>query len=157
MKRLFILCAVAFFLLISPFFVHAQNVTPGAQPSEKYVSDGSEQVAQFLSDITINKDGSIGVNEKITYDFGSAYKHGIYRNIPLLKTNSGGKKFVLTPTHISVTDENGKSYRYSDLSTDTEISLKIGDPNKTITGVHIYNIQYEVRGALTYFSDHDEL
>ena len=35
--------------------------------------------------------------------------------------------------------------------------IKIGDPNRTITGVHTYTITYRVRGALNPFADHDEL
>ena len=35
--------------------------------------------------------------------------------------------------------------------------MRIGDPNRTITGVHTYDISYTVKGALLPFADHDEL
>ena len=35
--------------------------------------------------------------------------------------------------------------------------IKIGDPDRTITGEHTYDIVYRVRGAMNAFADHDEL
>lgn len=116
-----------------------------------------EKINQFRSDITINKDGSIVVSETIDYDFGSEHRHGIYRNIPYLKTNKQRKKFLLNLTVDSVKDENGVKYKYSTSRLDGNLRIKIGDPDMTITGAHIYIIDYKVGGVLTYFSDHDEL
>ena len=58
---------------------------------------------------------------------------------------------------MSVLDEKGNWYKYEVIGSDDQLKFKIGDPNKTITGVHTYIISYKVSGALTYFSDHDEL
>ncbi|NDK09182.1 DUF2207 domain-containing protein [Candidatus Gracilibacteria bacterium] len=117
----------------------------------------AEEIKSFQSDIKINKDGTIDVKETITYDFGDLYRHGIYRNIPYIKTNQDGKKLQLDFSSFSVTDENNLSYRYSRSTINNNIQLKIGDSNMTVTGVHSYVISYRVGGALTYFSDHDEL
>src|SRR5205823_8408713 len=38
-----------------------------------------------------------------------------------------------------------------------DLDLKIGDPNRTISGAHSYTIVYQVEGALNGFGDHDEL
>ncbi len=116
----------------------------------------AEQIQNFDSTITINKDATIVVSEKIVYDFGDLEKHGIYREIPSIKTNAAGKKFKLEYSNFSVVDELGKTYQFSKTSSDEIVRLKIGDPNRTITGVHTYIISYKVAGALTYFSDHDE-
>lgn len=127
------------FLLISPTVVRA------------------EKINDFQTDIKINKSGVINVTEKITYDFETAYRHGIYRYIPTVWKNSEGKKFKLDHKNITITDENRVSYNFSTSNTGENIKFQIGDANKTITGVHIYVIKYEVDGAITYFSDHDEL
>lgn len=124
-------------------------------PQISHVS--AEQIQNFDSNITINKDGAINVDEKIIYDFGDLYRHGIYREIPFIKTNKEGKKFEIEFKNISVTDENGKNYRFTKTKNEEILRLKIGDPDRTITGVHTYIISYQVAGALTYFSDHDEL
>lgn len=115
-----------------------------------------EHISDFQSEYTINSNGSVSVIETITYDFGWLEKHGIYRTIPFTKTNKQGKKFRLEFTNISVTDERGEPYSFSRSTQSDNIKLKIGDADRTITGVHTYVINYTVSGALTYFSDHDE-
>lgn len=117
----------------------------------------AEEINSFNENIKINKDGTINVVEKIDYIFGQVYKHGIYRDIPYTKTNQEGKKFKLSISNISVTDENNQPYIYSQTNENNSLHLKIGDPNNVIDGEHTYVISYTIAGALTYFSDHDEL
>ena len=117
----------------------------------------AEEIKNFKSVININKDGTIDVQETIAYDFGELDRHGIFRTIPYITTNKSGKKFVLGFNDISVTDERGKNDQYSQSKIGENFQLKIGDPDRTITGLHNYIINYRVSGALTYFSDHDEL
>jgi len=126
-------------LLLSPFEVNAQ-----------------EKIENFSVKIQIEKSGKISVTERIEYDFGSAYKHGIYRDIPLIKENLEGKKFKMGIDDISVKNDLGQKQQ-TQITRGDEISLKIGNPNKTITGTHIYIINYTVSGALTYFDTYDEL
>ena len=117
----------------------------------------AEEIKNFNVDIVINKDGTFDVKETIVYDFGPYLRHGIYREIPFIKTNKEGKKFKLDFYNFSIFDENQRPYRFQKILADEKIRLKIGDPQKTISGVHTYIISYKVSGALTYFSDHDEL
>ena len=117
-----------------------------------------EHIKSFDSNITINKDGTIDVKETIVYNFDTLQKHGIYREIPFIKTNEDGKKFELKLSNFSVVDDNGNSYKFVKSWVNEKIvSLKIGDADRLITGIHIYIISYQVAGALTYYSDHDEL
>jgi len=116
-----------------------------------------ESVKNLEVQIAINQDGSINVEEKIQYDFENLKRHGIYRKIPVYKINQKGKKFWLKFTNFSVVDEKNNSYPFAKKENDDFINLKIGDPYKTISGIHTYVIRYKVAGALTYFSDHDEL
>ena len=117
-----------------------------------------EHIKSFDSNITINKDGTIDVKETIIYNFDTLQKHGIYREIPFIKTNEDGKKFELKLSNFSVVDDNGNSYKFVKSWVNEKIvSLKIGDADRLITGIHIYIISYQVAGALTYYSDHDEL
>ncbi|MFH0979425.1 MAG: DUF2207 domain-containing protein [Candidatus Roizmanbacteria bacterium] len=118
----------------------------------------AEEIKSFQSDIKINKDGTIDVKETITYDFGDLSKHGIYREIPFIKTNQDGKKFELKFNNFFVVDDFGIPYEFVKSSVNEKYTrLKIGDADRLITGVHKYIISYRVSGALTYFSDHDEL
>src|SRR3989344_518260 len=116
-----------------------------------------EQINNFKTNIVINNDGTIDVEEIILYDFDSSDRHGIYREIPYTTKNKEGKKFKLEIRNYSVTDETGKKYNFETSVEDEKVRIKIGDVNKTVTGVHTYVINYKVAGALTYFSDYDEL
>lgn len=117
-----------------------------------------EHIKSFDSNITINKDGTIDVKETIVYNFDTLQKHGIYREIPFIKTNQDGKKFKLEFDNFSVVDEKGNGYQFSTSHiNEKNIRLKIGDADKLITGIHTYIISYKVSGTLTYYSDHDEL
>lgn len=116
----------------------------------------AEEITSFSVRADIQKNGKVIIKEIIVYDFGTEEKHGIYRNIPLIKTNKENKKLRMDVKLISVTDETGGSYSFTKIEKD-ELNLKIGNANRLITGSHTYILTYEVSGALTYFSDHDEL
>lgn len=134
------------FLLISalilPFWVSAQ---------------GYERIVSFDTAIQLQKDGRIQVAETIRYDFGTEQRHGIFRTIPYVITNPDGKRYQMDFDVQSVTNEQGTPYRYQESDENLALELKIGDPDKTITGINTYVITYSVAGAMRYFSDHDEL
>jgi len=117
----------------------------------------AEVIRGYDAQITIQKEGTIQVREKIDYDFGYDYKHGIYRDIPYIKKNSDGKEYELTVQVHSIKDEAGNAYTYKQSWVNNKLNIKIGDADRTITGLHTYIIDYTVSGALTYYSDHDEL
>ncbi|MCR4326338.1 MAG: DUF2207 domain-containing protein, partial [Candidatus Roizmanbacteria bacterium] len=105
----------------------------------------AEQINSFDADITVNRDGTITVNEVILYDFGALERHGILRTIPYLKTNTQGKQYKLDLQVQGVYDEPGVAYRYTTSRENNQLQIKIGDPNRTVTGVHTYVITYRVK------------
>lgn len=116
-----------------------------------------EQIQNFTSRITISKDGTIDVEETILYDFADQKRHGIIREIPKTKFNREGKEFILNFKLLSVTEANGRSLTFRNESTKKNFIVRIGDADIYVTGQQSYVIHYRVEGALTYFSDHDEL
>ena len=140
MKKHLSILTIFLLILLFPTFVSAEKIT------------------DYHAQISLQKNGKIQVVENIVYDFGNLDKHGIYREIPSLKTNKEGKKLQMNIAVQSVKDENEKPYTYKTSWLDGDIlQIKIGDANILITGEHTYLITYEVGGAITYFSDHDEL
>ena len=115
-----------------------------------------ERIDSFDATIKIREDAAIEVSEKIEYDFGVAQKHGIFRNIPV-KYQARGGNYNLRISDISVADEKGAAYKFTTSYPGDNIQIKIGDPNIEITGRHIYAINYTIKRAINYFSDHDEL
>ncbi len=145
-RAFFIIIFLFLFLLLTPLTY-----------SQQYAK--IEKINNFDTDITVNKDGTINVIEKIEYDFGQEYRHGIFRKINLFKKNQDGKKYLLDFNVESVSNSEGNSYKFTtneDRSKGFYI-IKIGDPDRTITSVNKYIISYKVSGAITYFSDRDEL
>lgn len=117
----------------------------------------AEEISSFNTIVNIQSSGVLHVDEQINYDFENISRHGIYRNIPFTKTNTQGKKYEMNISNISVVDPLDIPYTHSVATEGEEKKIKIGDNDKTISGKHEYHINYDVAGALTYFSDHDEL
>jgi len=108
----------------------------------------SEKIKSFDVEVNLNEDASYLVREKITYDFGSNHRHGIFRVIP-----TKGIRI----TKVRVFDEQNKPYKFQTTESRQLLKIKIGDPDKLITGVHVYNIEYKVEKGILFFEDHDEL
>ncbi len=130
--------------------------TPSATAQEISQLQG-EHIQVFNVTIEIQKDGRVAVTEEIQYDFDSEERHGIFRTIPTDKVNNDGKAYRMDVDNITVVDEDGDTYPFETSRENGEIKLKIGDPDKTITGRHTYIVRYTLAGALTYFSNADEL
>ncbi len=146
MKHIALWC-ITICLFFVPSRVWAQN---DASP---YAA--TEHIQAYDVSSTIASDGSVRVAERLEYVF-SEPKHGILRVIPYRKTNSNGKTYRMTIGDISVRDDKDFSLPYATSDNGQSLTLKIGDPNVKITGIQRYAISYTVRGALTYFPDHDE-
>ena len=116
----------------------------------------SESIKEYAVDITVNRDSSILVQEQITYDFGAEQRHGIFRTIPY-KYKARGGTFTLRISDVAVVNEKGEPYAFTSSRKGSDFELKIGDPDTTITGQHVYKISYTVNRAINYFPDHDEL
>ena len=113
-------------------------------------------IKSFQSTIHINPDSTIAVEEDIRVDFGSLQKHGIFRTIPIQYRYNDTQDRYYDIEVVNVSD--GKQPVPFDAYVDNfDEVIKIGDPNRTVTGAHRYVISYRVRGALNRFADHDEL
>lgn len=112
-----------------------------------------EQITRFDVVATINEDRRITVEETIEYDFGSQYRHGIYRYIPTGYDRNGGRYYLLLDL-VSVTQDGNKAV-YTKTKNPNETNLKIGEGDKTITGKHTYVIRYNINRALNDFPDED--
>jgi Predicted membrane protein (DUF2207) len=124
--------------------------TARAQPA-------GEQINSYDVGITIEPTGSILVVERFAYKFGSTPHHGVFRDIPVRAPFSERFDRVYPLDVMSVAASGGASAKYKLEKMGSTLRIRIGDPNRTVTGLHIYTVTYSVRGALNHFSDHDEL
>lgn len=100
------------------------------------VAGDTERVTRMWVGSALDADGGARIVEVIDYDFGYATKHGIFRTIPGLSSDS--------PVRVASTSApDGIAAKTPELvSGEPGINLKIGDPNVTITGRHRYKIDY---------------
>jgi uncharacterized membrane protein YgcG len=127
-----------------------------ASPGRASAQGSTERITGYDAQVTVRHDGSILVDEQITYDFGADQRHGIFRVIPVRFRYNGGYDRIYPVDVRSVWSDNPAG-QYSVDSTGSSVSIRIGNPDRTVTGAHRYMITYVVRGSLNAFADHDEL
>ncbi len=116
----------------------------------------AEVIHSFDTKITAHKNGEMDFTEIIDYDFEYASRHGIFRDIPLY-SKVGNLYRITKIKNIKVLRDNQKE-NFTTSYTNEEVSLKIGNADKEITGSHIYIISYTVENGIgSNFQDHDEI
>lgn len=84
-------------------------------------------------------------------------RHGIYREIPFRYADDLGES-ITTPMKVhSVTDSSGKKWGVKIENKGDVVHIRIGDPEKYVSGVQTYLIEYTVDNAVLFLNDHDEL
>lgn len=140
-------------------FVLALPATASSAPAQI----GGERIRDYTVDVQIEPTGTVRVHETIDYDFGVVPKHGIFRDVPVRfdyppKANHDR---VYPLDVVSVQASEGTPAQFTLESGDIDgiglRRIKIGDPDRTISGRHTYDITYTLRGVLNGFEDHDEL
>jgi uncharacterized membrane protein HdeD (DUF308 family) len=118
-------------------------------------ADG-ERITSYGVTLQVRPDGSMQVEETIAYDFGGNARHGIDRELDTESVYDGShhRRFPVSdvtassataPDDVAVTGGNART------------TIRIGDPDRTITGPHTYRISYTVAAVTTRYADHDEL
>lgn len=114
----------------------------------------AEVIKSFTSDIDLADEGSFVVTETILYDFEGVERHGIFRNINdshAQESTSWYKNRAIELELLSVTmDGSAASYVIEPYD---GLSVRIGDADTTISGVHEYIIKYKVDGAIAVYED----
>ncbi len=113
-----------------------------------------EAIRSFDTRIEVKVDGSVFVTETIEYQTALAVeRHGIYRDIR--KESSQGKEMGIEK--VVVSDEKGASIPFEKIDQGDTLRLKIGDPERTFTGIKTYVIKYQATHAVGYFDNFDEI
>lgn len=114
-------------------------------------------IESFYSQITVNQDSSVNVEETLEVNFASLAKHGIFREIPIVYRDNLGNRLNIRLKVKSVSDGKGSDLKYKITRRGNQLEIKIGDPDKTISGKQIYRLSYSVQKIITRFANHDEL
>jgi uncharacterized membrane protein YgcG len=90
-----------------------------------------ERITGLWAGAEVRADGGARIVEVIDYDFGVQQRHGIFRDVPGLAP--GDPVEVASPTAPDEVDRSGGS---------NQSRIRIGDPERTISGRHRYTIRY---------------
>jgi uncharacterized membrane protein YgcG len=107
----------------------------------------SERIGPYEVAAVVSPDGDLAITETITYHFGEGERRGIFRLIPMWSELPDGTRWMHPVTLESVSMDGG-SVPYETSQDGALFEVKIGDPDATITGAHVYEISYAVEGAL---------
>ncbi len=137
-------------LLLTSLLTLAALVVPAVAHAD--VNDFT--VTSFKADETLSRadpQGELRIVEQINVTFTDS-NHGILRAIPDRYKNHSSQIKIN-----KITSDSGAPTRYSTYTSNDNLVLKIGDPNKTITGPQEYTIDYTLRNVISFYKDHDEL
>lgn len=116
----------------------------------------ADEVTSFAAKIQVNPDASIDVNEDLIVRFDTPNRHGINRFIPVVYDRYGNNYTVDLKVK-QVTTTGGQYVPVNASRLGRDFHMKIGDPKKSIMGLHQYHIHYTVRRAINFFHDAPEI
>jgi Predicted membrane protein (DUF2207) N-terminal domain len=111
----------------------AAVVLVGAAAFAAGVAARTERISRLWAGAAVGGDGAARVAEVIDYDFGSQRRHGIFRDVPGL--DPAGPVQVSSATAPDQVEVTG---------TAQQGRIRIGDPDRTVSGRHRYTIAYRL-------------
>ncbi|HET8614341.1 MAG TPA: DUF2207 domain-containing protein [Actinomycetales bacterium] len=119
-------------------------------------ADPGESIPSYQARVDVRSDGSIHVRETIRYTFAGSEHHGIYRD---LRTQFSYDPAATGSDKVRVYPVEDVKVSSPDAPDDAEVSdegsithIRIGSPDKTVSGTKTYVLDYTVRGAFNSIS-----
>ncbi len=134
----------------------AQRPSDFIAPQQPVEATG-ERILSYLSDVTVNQDGSLAVVETIRVRAeGDQIRHGILRDFPTRYPRDG--RTVRVGFEVEGVARDGQQERWTTENIDNGVRVRIGDADTMLaTGEYSYVIRYRTTRQLGFFADYDEL
>lgn len=117
---------------------------------------GAYTIRSFDTELVVEANSDLIVTERLEVVF-SEPRRGIFRTIPVRYPDPKGYSYSLGFRLLDVTDGAGGRHQTQVTHEGRYVRIRIGDPDRTVTGAVTYVIRYRVRDALTTFAEHDEI
>jgi len=117
-----------------------------------------ERILEYLSDISVQEDGSMLVQETIRVRAeGRSIRRGIYRDFPTTYKDRLGNNYRVGFDLLEVS-RDGRPEDHHTKSLQNGVRIYIGNKNRHLTnGIYTYEIVYRTNRQLGFFDKHDEL
>ncbi len=102
------------------------------------------EFTSFAAQAMLGRDGTIGVEEHLIFDFGKSGSHGIIREIPLYV--GPFDRSIATMHMLFVGDKTGTPYHYDASSGGNVGVIRIGDKDTLLTDKHYFDVRYVLNG-----------
>ncbi|HEY0130565.1 MAG TPA: DUF2207 domain-containing protein [Allosphingosinicella sp.] len=137
--------------LLLPLLAALALLWPAAASAE-------ERILHYLSDVLVQRDGSLDVTETIRVRSESALiDHGIYRDFPTRYTGRTGAQVRVGFEVVNV-QRNGADEPWHTERQGNGVRVYMGSAETNVPpGEHVYSIRYRTTRQLGFFKDHDEL
>ncbi|WP_432560782.1 DUF2207 domain-containing protein [Kineococcus sp. SYSU DK003] len=113
-----------------------------------------ERVVSYVADLTVGGDGSLGVREEITYDFGDDGHHGLRRFIPVRAPYDQTHDRSYPVRDLRVSSPTGAP---DEVETETDggfLDVRVGDPDsEDVRGEQTYVLTYTVPAVVNTLRD----
>ena len=129
-------------------------VQPGSGTARAH--DDGWVIRSFDVRYGLQTDGSFNVREDLSVDFDALERHGIFRDMPVEYKYDDNSNRLIDVSDVSVTDGSA-AIPFETSDTRPNMRIKVGDPDKLVSGRQRYVISYTVHDGLNPFPDHDEL
>jgi hypothetical protein len=116
----------------------------------------AERITSYVVGVVIQRNGVVRIQETITYDFGTDQRHGIFRDIPYLQPVDAQHNREFPISGVSVSSPDRAPAATSVTSSGGVTHIRVGSPDRTVTGSHTYLISYQVGRSLSPAGRHDE-
>jgi hypothetical protein len=116
---------------------------------------GTLRITSFVTEIEILSTSDLAIVETLYVAFKTPH-HGIEREIPVSYRRSTGENLNVSLS-VDAIEQDGRSAIYTTRRSGRTLILRIGDPDRTITGTHTYTIRYTVGRALLFHKDYLQL
>jgi len=108
----------------------------------------SLRITEFAAQIEVLLTGELSISERLDVLFYTPH-HGIYREIPVSYRRPTGENITIDLNVNTVSMDDG-SVPYTTRRSGPNLFIRIGDPDRTITGAHSYTLRYSVDRALLF-------
>lgn len=114
-----------------------------------------EQIHSYAIRLTLDRAAHLFAQESIEYDFGTTKNSGIFRTIPIRYQSSWITLYGLRTTIKNVAVD-GVPAAYTVSSETNDLKIKIGSPNNPLSGIHTYDLGYNVERAIRNYQDNEK-